>query len=367
MKLGRTLEEVAQEVLRQGETKRDFVAPAKAVRMREPENGGPVVLTLADQAQFGITATGHEQLATWTDIPRKYYDRMATEAPALLAKNVNCWLTKSESTRLVRTLDGNARAFRSDKYRRLDYFDLMKAALPVLHEKKLEIVSCEVTERRLYIKAVDKSVIREVAGARTLSDGSDIPYGVVSPAVVISDSEIGDGSLSIEPGTMSHRCKNMHIFRFAAMKKYHVGARAEMTEEFYAMLSDTTRQVTDAGIWLQFADVLRGSFDVPTFEQRLLPLAEATQNRITGDVVKVVDVTASKFKLSETEKAAVLTNLIQGGDLSQFGLFNAVTRAAEDVESYDRATALERIGGDIVELGKTDFARIAAAVSEGSN
>lgn len=36
-------------------------------------------------------------------------------------------------------------------------------------------------------------------------------------------------------------------------------------------------------------------------------------------------------------------------DFSQFGLVNAVTRSSQDVEDYNRATELERIGGTILE------------------
>ena len=35
---------------------------------------------------------------------------------------------------MVRTLDGNARAFLSDRYRRLDNYDLLAHVLPMLRE-----------------------------------------------------------------------------------------------------------------------------------------------------------------------------------------------------------------------------------------
>ena len=36
-------------------------------------------------------------------------------------------------------------------------------------------------------------------------------------------------------------------------------------------------------------------------------------------------------------------------DFSQFGLVNAVTRASQDVDNYNRATELERIGEQFLE------------------
>jgi len=40
---------------------------------------------------------------------------------------------------------------------------------------------------------------------------------------------------------------------------------------------------------------------------------------------------------------------------------NAVTRTAEDLESYDRATEFETFGGAIVDLPRKEWQRIAIA------
>ena len=71
--------------------------------------------------------------------------------------------------------------------------------------------------------------------------------------------------------------------------------------------------------------------------------------------------TAKKFGLTEAERGSVLTHLIRGGDLSQYGLVNAVTRAAEDADDYDRATAFETLGGRIVELPRAEWTALSEA------
>jgi len=53
--------------------------------------------------------------------------------------------------------------------------------------------------------------------------------------------------------------------------------------------------------------------------------------------------------------------LITGGALTRWGLVNALTRTAEDVETYDRATDFERFGGQVIELPRRDWERIALA------
>jgi hypothetical protein len=66
--------------------------------------------------------------------------------------------------------------------------------------------------------------------------------------------------------------------------------------------------------------------------------------------VKVIENVGRTFGLQESEQASILTYLIKGGDFNQFGLVNAVTRASQDVDDYERATDLERIGGQVLEL-----------------
>src|SRR5262249_40687809 len=85
---------------------------------------------------------------------------------------------------------------------------------------------------------------------------------------------------------------------------------------------------------------------------------------LEGDPVKVVELTAKRFGMTEDEGKSVLRYLIQGGDLSRFGLFNAVTRTAEDLESYDRATEFERFGGEIVELKRNEWAELQEAAPQ---
>ena len=60
------------------------------------------------------------------------------------------------------------------------------------------------------------------------------------------------------------------------------------------------------------------------------------------------------------KKVKHLNYLIKGGDLSLYGLSNAITRASQDVESYDRATALEGIGWQVATMPKTQWKEINA-------
>lgn len=78
-------------------------------------------------------------------------------------------------------------------------------------------------------------------------------------------------------------------------------------------------------------------------------------------MVQVVEVTAKRLALSEGEKSGVLRHLIQGGDLSRWGLANAVTRAAADFDEYDRASELEAFGGRVIEMPQASWREISQA------
>ena len=50
--------------------------------------------------------------------------------------------------------------------------------------------------------------------------------------------------------------------------------------------------------------------------------------------------------------------MIEGNDLTLYGLSNAVTRHSQNVESYDRATALESIGYKILTMPSRQWSKI---------
>lgn len=356
MKQGRTLSELAKEIERQHDTKVDLVASTEHMVM-EAQDNGRVDLKIGDDHQFGINKIGHDQIATHAGIPAAYYRRMETEAPELLASNVNTWFTSCPSKRMARTLDGKVRAFLSDSYRPLENCDLAEAVLPILMDLRMEIMSCEITEQRLYIKAVDERIKADVPSGRRIGDGSHVFFDTCSPAVIISNSEVGMGSLSIATGIFTKVCTNLATIADAGMKKRHLGAKTALDdgENVRHLLTDETKQATDKAVWMQVKDVVQGAFNEAKFNTHVDKLKGLAELKIVGDPVKVVELSSKRLGITETESKSVLRHLIEGGDLSKYGLFNAITRAAQDLDSYDRASEFERFGGNVIELPKRDW------------
>ena len=89
-------------------------------------------------------------------IPVKYYDLMQAQKPELLAENVNSWFADKPSSYMVRSMDYGtgqvARALLSERYRRIDNMEIATAVLPLFAgSDQYEVMSCEVTENRLYL------------------------------------------------------------------------------------------------------------------------------------------------------------------------------------------------------------------------
>jgi hypothetical protein len=196
-----------------------------------------------------------------------------------------------------------------------------------------------------------------------MGDGSHtiVKARSLHPSITISNSEIGYGSLSVKGGTFDSFCTNLAIFEKRSTKQYHVGRKIDALGDITELLSDQSRRLGDAALWSALKDVVIATFDEAKFFELVDDIKATQGHAITGDVPKVVEVTAKRFGLSDGERKSVLDHLIRGGDLSRFGLYNAITRTAEDLPSYDRATEFERIGGQVVELGRNDWQVLAEA------
>ena len=191
MKAGRTLQELAIELDRQREAKKDLIVDTGVLSMDTGETGLALQVAGRDMAsQFGVNEIAHRQIGQHLKIPAVYYDRMRAEYPELLVQNVNSWFARSTGTRrMLRTLDGTARALLSDRYRRIDNFEIANAVLPIIGSMEgAGVESCELTDSRMYLKVVNPRVTAEVRKG-----------DIVQAGVIISNSEVGMGSVKVSP------------------------------------------------------------------------------------------------------------------------------------------------------------------------
>lgn len=345
MKEGRSLVDLARELERQANSKRDFLVRDDAMTMtveeRNPLPQSSFHMAFGEGLDYEMKDLAHAQVAEKLGISIRYYRKMLMEAPNLLGDNVNHWLKRSKDKRLVRCLDDKVRAFLSDRYRSIDNVDIAGAVLPVFMQRGLIVRSCEVTDTNLFIKVTSPEVQGEIR-----------PGQLICAGVMVRNSEVSRGAFAIEEFYETLACTNGMRGK-NLMRKYHVG------EKLAAMLGDSkevfrteTRKKSDEAMMMQVQDVVRATLSFDFFSQSLdkMRAAAGQQIRESADITKVVELTGKEFALTESEGSAVLRHLIQGGDLTKWGVASAVTRTAQDAETYDRASELESIGMDVVEL-----------------
>jgi hypothetical protein len=350
MKQGRSLSALAAELERQAASKKDYVADTRKLEM-VPVPGAGVKLNGVNGGMI-LKPIAHGQMAATLGIPKPYYDHMLEQAPDLLSENVNEWLQRQPAKKLIRTLDNEVRAILSDSYRPLDNLDLAEAVLPKLIGLEANVESCEVTESRFYLKAITD----KVQGAVKVGD-------VIKAGVVISNSEVGTGSLRVEAMDFRLVCTNGMI-RETAVRKAHLGRSArgqDAIEDAREFFRTETRIADDKAFFLKVEDAVGAMFNQARFDKRIEQYRAAGELKIERQPEEVVEVTAKRFGLTDGERSSILKHLIRGDDMSKWGLANAVTRAAQDMDSYDRSTELEALGGDVVELSATDWAKLAKA------
>lgn len=146
-----------------------------------------------------------------------------------------------------------------------------------------------------------------------------------------------------------------------ALRKTHVGRSLTTEAESVNVFRDDTLAADDRAFYLKVRDMFVAAVSEATFRQVAQKLQRTRDIRLTGDPVKSVEVLANRYKLNDTERAGVLRHLIVEGDLSAYGLVNAVTHFSQDVEDYNRATEFEGLGGMLIELTPGDWKELAHA------
>jgi Domain of unknown function (DUF932) len=366
MKEGLTIDALADRAYQIAASARDYVVDTRqvyaAVAVRDigevtgdaqnymldaslPEGASQLRLYAADLGELPefdgglpIRQVAHSQIGERLQIPKKFYDRLREGHPDLLAHNLTQLFRREPERRMLRLIDSEVRAFLSDRYRRIDHWDVLSAVYPILRDMPdVEFPSCEITETRMYVRALLPRIQAEV----NVGD-------IVQAGVQISNSEVGWGALSVQPIVYRLVCKNGMIAADFGTKRYHVGARIGDTEESYRIYRTETMQADDEALMLKLADTVRAVCDETVFGTIVARCKELAEIRVEQPI-EAVERLSQRLVLTEEEQDAVLRNLVDGGELTGWGLLNAVTRTAQDADSFDRAVELERFGGQLAE------------------
>ena len=337
MKEGKTLQELAAELERQQLAKKDLIVSTGVLSMDSRDDGGIALNVMGGQViqHYDVGEIAHRQIGQFLKIPATYYDRMRREYPQLLTLNANGWFAKMpQAKRMLRTLDGTARALLSDRYRRIDNFEVASAVLPIISRMEgAGVESCELTDSRMYLKVVNPRVTAEIKKG-----------DIVQAGVLISNSEVGMGSVTVSPLIYRLVCSNGMIAEDGKL-------RANESRENFSIYRNETIEADDKAFLMKLEDSVKAAVDQARFAAIVDKLRESTEATFQPQQVQqVVELASKEYGFTDSESSGILGHLAAGGDLSLYGLANAVTRQAQDVASYDRSTELEATGYRIITM-----------------
>lgn len=357
MNKGLSLTELAQKVETQTASAQDYVAPTSNLDMVIVGEGetSNVALHLENQGFYDIQEQAHNQIASKLQIPTRYYNKMLAQSPELLVENTNHWLAESKTKSMIRTRDGEARAILSDRYRRIDNDTILMASLQAMEtQKQAVLLSSEVTDRKMYMKVLFPELEAEIKKG-----------DIVRPGVVISNSEVGAGALNVQGFFYRDYCTNGCVFGrndIFSYKRTHLGGRLIEGAD-YKIISDEAIENDNEAMMLSVRDTMGALSDERFLVEMAGKLRQAADTTAMINPERGIEILAREVGLSDKERQQALINLIQDRDYTKWGALNAVTKLANDVPSYDRASELENIGTKILEINPRQWEHIAVPMA----
>lgn len=345
------------------------------------------------RAAYDMSRIAHEQLAERTTGAYYYRKlRSAHKHADHFERDINYWLRELGGQKLlVRTLDDKVRAILSNRFFILDNYDTMIHAAMVIRDNPSSVIQrIDVTDERFFLRVLHVEhalrLDKQAGEVQRLSTGFAFgeigdsqghvahspeeaaivqydqtrnPASVskagqmfqeialhpdwIVPGVIVKNSEVGRGGLSIEPFMYQTYCTNTAIFGKAFGRIHRSG-------ELDDMLTDDTRRKQRDAIFGEIRDVINATFDPVQFRahvDKFLGLQERELEHPADAVQQLKKVDPS---FTEAEQQAILNAMMtQGLGTTAYALVNAVTLYAHQQPDADRRAELEGIGGKMVE------------------
>ena len=359
-----TIEELARRVRVDADRKRDFIAPTTQANVF---NGGAnIVLSDGYRNYDGIfSVNARRQLGTHLGIPSQYIEKLqARSMNGLIDTNFNELLqapAKNARDRLFRTYDNGSdenvfRSTHSSSFLTFDHVDLMDGVAPVLNQiadnQEIRFISSGLTDNKLYMKIAFPNMQLEVR-SKQLND-------IVECGVIISNSETGHGSIVVAQFIHRLVCLNGMTVNDAGTRRRHVGSANSRGELDYQ--ADTLVAMKQA-LTKQLRDHVLDCVDHDKFRATVDKFNASAQDELSTSVEPedAIESVGKKFSLSEAEVKQAKRSLLEDGDYSRWGFANAITNIAHKSEDYDRATELQELGGNIINLNPKQWQRVALA------
>lgn len=380
-----SLGELAALLTEQQARKLDIVLPATAIRSRDAQ-----IVVESDEAvidndgvwpvrgTYTPTALVDEHVAEKLSIPLPYLRRLRESRPDIYDANVNGWLhgstmsdyrgphdvaadPRSFMLRLFRGGFGSdepgvARALLSERYRIVDNFDVLTAALEGVKSADADVTfaGCDLTDRRMYVRVRSNSVavlapelLRGYRSPFTGASADDNP--TVFAGFVISNSETGGGAFTLTPRIEVEVCTNGMTITRDALRNVHLGSKVDAG---VIQWSDDTQRKNLELVTAQTRDAVATFLDVEYVRGAISRMTEQASKPLDkpADAVKIV---GKQLAFSAERTEAVLDHFIRGGQMTAGGIMQAVTSVAQTIADADDAAEFEAAGVRALEVAAT--------------
>jgi hypothetical protein len=350
MKQGTTFEELVARVEQEAQARQDYYVPGSELRLVSNAIGSRLETT---EGLFHVRDTAHTHLAGLCGIERRYYQKLREHSPVLLDENANFWLSRSNKTRIIRALDRDARAIVSPRYATLDNDALLRTVEPIIAELDATVESADISDERLIIK---------VASPRLQGD---VKVGdAVQVGIVIQNSEVRAGVIAVDLFVKRLVCANGLIIAGksgSGAHRRHVGRIWHSGDESGLVPENMGRIEWERLVWQGIQDDIRQAVSRDAFGGLLERLRDTTRMQTSLEPDVVVKRLGDAYKLHESLQGQVSAHLVADEYTgSLWDVVNAVTRTAEDVTDYARATDLEKLGGQLAHLSPREWQRLVS-------
>ena len=209
-----------------------------------------------------------------------------------------------------------------------------------------------MTESRMYIKLAHPGLQQSV--------GPDL---TIQSALLISNSEIGAGSVNIQPMIYCPEKDLGMIVQTATARRNHSGP-VYSADTMFQIRPEQYTLTEGSPFLMKIRQTIYEAFDENRFLQLMEQIRSARAAPMNADDIPgVVRAVCGEFHVTETEQDGVLLSLTQSGEMNRYGLANAVSQYGQQVESYDRATELEGIGFGILSISDSHWNHLNSAAA----
>jgi hypothetical protein len=271
----------------------------------ELSNGG------SDGATYSLSEVATSQMCQKLEIPVKYYRRLPDEMKATVANyDIN---RMNGHSYLLRGKGEWIRAFLSAEYVAYNNSEIAETVQSLLSKGALSMTSFVLEETHMFLKIVSEEIWDRESGLKA--------------GIMIGNSEVGMGSVSVEPFVFRKPCTNDLI---VSQEKSFRHAHIHLTG--YEM----TRRMAEA-----VSEGFRASSSV------LSTFLKAREEPVV-DPVETIRKIAEERNFSKKFSDELVSGYLAEPDPNRFGVINAFTRAAQGLSPLQRIE-MERFAGRLLE------------------